>query len=124
MFHQRYGMEGEFAPNYGWSTPLYFYVRPSSHRLLPIPSGPVSTIHDNPGNRSNAEVEILGSVDGTTAAPVPGRPGSFSSEAPCAVRYERFFVGTRAQFLDNERRRDIREYLERNPVKCTSRATD
>ena len=108
----------QFAPTYGWGKPLYFYVGPSDNELVGIPWGPAGTIHENRENRSNPIVEVLGKVVGGVGAPVPGIPGSSSSEAPCAVKYFSFFVGTRAQFLDNERHLEITEYLNRNPVKC------
>jgi hypothetical protein len=113
----------QFPPTYGWSKPLYFYGSPSAAELVPIPTGPASTIHDTPENRSNLDVEeILGSVVGGIGAPAPGQPGTFSSNAPCAVKYASFFVGTRAQFLDSEHRLDIADYLKSNPVKCAPAA--
>jgi len=112
----------QFPPTYGWSKPLYFYGGPSTLDPVPIPMAPAGTIHDTPENRSNPNVEILGSVVGGTGAPVPGQPGAFSSNAPCAVKYASFFVGTRAQFLDFEQHLDIADYLNRNPVKCAPAA--
>jgi len=108
----------QFGPTYGWSTPAFFYVGPTEQDLVAIPQGPGSTIHDTLENRSNPQAEILAYVTGTTAAPVPGSPGSFSSDAPCSVKYASFFVGTRSQLLDRTSRLDITEYLKGNPVRC------
>ena len=108
----------QFAPTYGWSTPAFFYVGSTETDVVSIPRGPGSTIHDTPENRSNPQVEILAYVTGTTAAPIPGSPGSFSSDAPCSVKYASFFVGTRSQLLNHTHRLDISEYLKLNPVRC------
>lgn len=108
----------QFAPTYGLRTPAFFYVGSTETDVLSIPQGPGGTIHDTPENRSNPQVEILGYVTGTTAAEIPGSPGSFSSDAPCSVKYVSFFVGTRSQLLDHTHRFDISEYLKHNPVRC------
>lgn len=110
----------QFAPTYGWSEPQYFWASSSDAEATPIPQGPGSTIHDTPENRAHSVPEILHYIVGTTAAPVPDSPGSFSSESPCSVKYARFFVGTRSLFLDHVPQIDVSEYLERNPVECPS----
>ena len=114
----------QFPPTYGLVDWSFAYVGPSRAELTPIPKGPSGTIHDTPVNRANTTIEIHQYETGVTGGPVPGKPGSFSSDAPCAVRYSRFFIGTRAQYLEHPRRIDIGEYLERNPIPCKHTAAD
>ena len=109
----------QFPPT-GWSRPSYSYISSDEAEASSIPQGPSGTIHDTAENRSSGQVEILRSIMGGRGAPVPGRPGSFSSNAPCSVKYASYFVGTRSQFLDHTSRFDISEYLDRKPVQCVA----
>jgi len=112
----------QFQPTYGRVSWSFAYVDPSGENGTQIPISSISTIHDTPQNRADTTVEILRYETGSMAAAVPGKPGAFSSNAPCAVKYSRFFVGTKAQYLDYSQRIDLHEYLKRNPVPCESAA--
>lgn len=112
----------QFATTYGWSSPAFFCVAVAETVAVAIPYGPTGSIDDTPENRADSRVEVFAYRTGTTAAPVRGKPGSFSSDAPCSVKFASSFVGTRAQYLDHARHFDIAEYLEVNPVWCAEAA--
>jgi len=108
----------QFLTNHGWGSPRFFYLDQSSGARRKIAGPPVSTVDDTVENRNDPETGIHRPVSGAIGAPMGD---SISSEAPCAVKFLQYFVGTKAALLDNDEWDPIDPYLEENPVPCEDR---
>lgn len=104
-------------PAYGRGIWSFAYVGTAGDVLDSIPRGPVGKLHDTPENRAHTAVEIHDLQSRTAAWPV-SKPGTARGPASCAVKYYRFFVGTRAQYLDGPQTDGIDQLLERHPAPC------
>jgi hypothetical protein len=107
-------------PNEGWYGPgevRYFFVESRTGHRAEIADRWTSTIHDTPENRADPSVGVFGPRSGAVAARVPGTD-TFSSEAPCAVRYLSYRVGRKVAVLEARDDGRLHDYLERHPLPC------
>jgi len=106
----------QFESHSGWLKAEYYFVDPSGTLGDEITGRSYGPILDTPENRVNQELGVLNTADGVAAPRIPGT-GKYSATGPCAVKYAKYFVGQRDQFLDR-RHFDVPKYLKQNPVPC------
>jgi hypothetical protein len=97
--------------------PQYFYVTPDGTRERITGFWP-STIHDTPENRADKTIGIFfprtGSVSGVS---VPKGGGPAVQKFSCKIRYEQFYVGTKAYLLSTpDLEKDLFAYVEEHPI--------
>lgn len=97
----------------GWTKTEYFYQRKDG-TLERIRNFWPSTIHRTPENLAN---------DSDVGVFFP-RTGGFTDSAGCSVKYQLFYVGTKAYLLTKYERKDIGRYLRDHPVGCSHYGTD
>jgi hypothetical protein len=77
-----------------------------------------SSIHDTPENRADKTIGIFfprnGSLSGTSTSK---SDGTSTSKFNCDIRYEQFYVGTKAYLLSTSNlAKDLFAYIEENPI--------
>lgn len=95
----------------------YFYLTPDGKREKITGFWP-SSIHDTPENRADKTIGVFfprtGGLSGTSTSKGNGKS---TSKFSCDIRYEKFYVGTKAYLLATPNlEKDLFTYVEQNPI--------
>ena len=94
----------------GWTRTKYYYEKQDGSLEL-IQNLWLTTVHRKPENLAD---------DKDIGVYFP-RTGTFTDSSGCSVRYEQFYVGTKAHLLSKYKGNDLVHYVRDHPGACTSR---
>jgi uncharacterized protein DUF6843 len=101
-------LRSQSSMNSGWGMPRYYYISENGDRRQIKEYWP-SSIHDTPENRADQSIVIFYARTGEM----------HSSDIPCAVKYEQYYVGTKSYLLSRKGNEDedkfSREVQEKPP---------
>jgi hypothetical protein len=101
-------LRSQSSMNFGWGKPRYYYISENGDRRQIEGYWP-SSIHDTPENRRDKSIGIF----------FPRTGEMSSSDLPCIVKFERYYVGTKPHLLsrkgDEDEVKFAREIQEKPP---------